>query len=82
MMRSLNAPYGATIILGNKVSETDGCRTQTAWNYSIGTQYAYPDSVVEGPSGNQLTTGFTYLMNAGLPASQTDWKWPGHHFQL
>ncbi|PYX90931.1 MAG: hypothetical protein DMG67_11855, partial [Acidobacteria bacterium] len=36
-------------MLGNRISEQVGCCTQTAWNYSATTQYAYPDSVVAGP---------------------------------
>jgi RHS repeat-associated protein len=70
-------------MLGNKVSETDGCCTQTAWIYSIGTQYAYPDSVVQGqgagplgsaPMGTQLTTSFTYLFSTGQVVTETDWN--------
>jgi RHS repeat-associated protein len=67
-------------MLGHKVAEQDGCCTQTAWNYSNTTAFGYPDSVVLGPSGNQLTTSFSYNQNSGLIASTTDWNGAGTNF--
>jgi RHS repeat-associated protein len=59
---------------GNKVLQQSGCCTSTAWNYSSATNYAYPDSVVVGPSGSQLTTSFTYFLGTGEVATSTDWN--------
>jgi RHS repeat-associated protein len=67
-------------ILGHKVAEQDGCCTQTAWNYSNTTAFGYPDSVVLGPAGNQLTTTYSYYQNTGLIASITDWNGQGTTF--
>lgn len=57
---------------GNLVNSQAGCCTFTQRNYSIATQYAYPDSVAVGPTGNQLTTFFTYNMATGTVATTTD----------
>jgi RHS repeat-associated protein len=65
-------------MLGNRltsqVGTSTGARTTSA--YSINTEYAYPDSVSVGPSGNQLTEGFTYNTNTGAASSTTD---PNNH---
>jgi RHS repeat-associated protein len=61
-------------MLGNKIAEQDGCCSTLAWNYSITTQFGYPDSLVQGPAGSQLTTSYTYNMNTGLRSSTTDWN--------
>jgi RHS repeat-associated protein len=59
-------------IAGNKVSAQDGCCTQATAAYSSITQYAFPDSLLIGPSGNQLSVSFTYNFNTGTVASATD----------
>ena len=59
-------------MLGNRINSTVGCCTNTAWSYSINTQYAYPDSIVIGPTGNQLTTNYTYDQNTGNVSTVTD----------
>jgi RHS repeat-associated protein len=56
--------------LTSQVGASTGARTTSA--YSINTEYAYPDSVSIGPSGNQLTGSFTYNMNTGAVSSATD----------
>ena len=59
--------------LGN-VTKTDVNGTvQTQMAFSASTQYAFPDSVTQGPStGPQLTTSATYNANTGLIATSTD----------
>jgi RHS repeat-associated protein len=59
-------------MLGNQLSAKSGCCTQIGSSYSATTQYAYPDSIAIGPSGNQLTTIFTYDMSNGRPATSID----------
>jgi RHS repeat-associated protein len=58
--------------LGNLLTTQAGCCTFTQRNFSATTQYAYPDSVVIGPTGNQLSTSFTYNMATGTVATTTD----------
>ncbi len=59
--------------LGNLLTADVDCCQREQWNYSVGTQYAFPDSVVRGPSsGPQLTTSFTYDSNTGLLTKTTD----------
>jgi RHS repeat-associated protein len=58
--------------LGNLITSQAGCCTFNQRNFSSVTQYAYPDSVVTGPSGNQLTTSFIYNMSTGTVANTTD----------
>jgi RHS repeat-associated protein len=57
-------------LLTSQVGTSTGARTTST--YSINTEYAYPDSVSIGPSGNQLTGSFTYNMNTGAASSATD----------
>ena len=59
--------------LGN-VTKTDVNGTvQSQVAFSVSTQYAFPDSVTQGPStGPQLTTSATYNANTGLIATATD----------
>jgi len=53
-------------------ADNDSC-TQTTLNFSATTEYAFPDSVVCGPSGGpSLTTRYTYDFNTGLVLSQKD----------
>jgi len=56
---------------GNALTSTMGCCTLQQTNFSSTTQYAYPDSVVIGPTGNQLTTSYVYNMS----------RHPGLHHQ-
>jgi hypothetical protein len=58
--------------LGNLITAQLDCCNQKQWNFSSATQYAYPDSVVRGPSGLQLTTSATYNMDTGTVATATD----------
>lgn len=59
--------------LGNLVKADVDCCQQEQWNFSATTQYAYPDSVVRGPSGGpQLTTSSTFNSSTGLVATSTD----------
>jgi RHS repeat-associated protein len=59
--------------LGNLLTAQLDCCNQKQWNFSSGTQYAYPDSVVRGPSGGtQLTTSATYNLDTGTVATTTD----------
>ena len=58
--------------LGNlRAADTDCC-TQEQWNYSSTTDYSYPDSVVRGPVGTQLTTSYGYDYWTGLNTQITD----------
>ena len=58
-------------VLGNRVAAQMGCCTHVQAVYSATTQYAYPDSIVNGPQGSQLTTSYTYNMSVGKVASIT-----------
>jgi RHS repeat-associated protein len=58
--------------LGNAVQADVNCCQQEQWIYSATTNYAFPDSVVRGPAGNQLTTTAMYNGYTGLVASTTD----------
>ena len=69
----ISTTYGYDM-LGNRITQQAGCCTTMAWNYSSTTQFAYPDAVVTGPSGSQLTTAYTYNQNTGQIASMTDWN--------
>ncbi len=58
--------------LGNlRTAQLDCCNSK-AFNFSSGTHYAYPDSVVRGPSGLQFTSSFTYDYDKGLLLTSTD----------
>lgn len=63
--------------LGNLLTSQIGCCTFAQRNFSGATEYAYPDSVITGPSGNQLTTSFIYNMATGTVAGTTD---PNNNF--
>ena len=58
--------------LGNQINAQDGCCTFIQRGFSAATQYAYPDSVVAGPAGNQLTTTLHYNIATGTVSSSTD----------
>ena len=58
--------------LGNiRTAQLDCCNSKT-FNYSSGTQYNYPDSIVRGPSGLQFTSSVTYNTDKGLVLTSTD----------
>jgi RHS repeat-associated protein len=58
--------------LGNiRTAQLDCCNSKT-FNYSSGTQYNYPDSVVRGPSGLQFTSSVTYNTDYGSVLTSTD----------
>jgi RHS repeat-associated protein len=59
---------------GNSLAMQDGCCTFQQRSFSAATNYAHPDSVSSGPSGNSLslTTNFTYNQLTGTLASVTD----------
>src|SRR6185312_1765415 len=59
--------------LGNLISVKVAGTLQQVMNFSSLTQYAFPDSVTEGPtSGPQLTTSATYNLTTGQIATATD----------
>jgi hypothetical protein len=59
--------------LGNLVSKQLNCCQQKQWNFSVATQYAFPDSVVSGPAGaSQLTSSATYYLTTGQIRTSTD----------
>ncbi len=59
--------------VGNLVEATVNNVLQQKFNFSANTQYAFPDSVVSGPtSGPQLTTSATYHLTTGQIATATD----------
>lgn len=68
--------------LGNvRTAQADCCVLKTL-NFSSTTQYAYPDSIVTGPSsGPQFTASFTYNLDNGLIFSQTDANGQATSFQ-
>ena len=59
--------------LGNLRQADVSCCQQKQWSFSAATQYAYPNSVTDGPpTGPQLTTTFAYNFHTGLLTSVTD----------
>jgi YD repeat-containing protein len=53
-------------VFGNFLQSSLNSAQQQQFNFSSTTQYAYPDSIVAGPSsGPQLTTIFTYYADTG-----------------
>lgn len=65
-----NLSYDLT---GNVVSAQADCCTQVQSTYTANYQYAYPESIISGPSGGpQLTTSATYNLYTGLVATSTD----------
>lgn len=63
-------------VAGNLVSNSSSCCDVARANYSIDTQYAYPDSQSRGAadpnSTVRITTRATYDFNTGLPLASTD----------
>jgi RHS repeat-associated protein len=60
-------------VLGNVLTASVAGTLQKQFAYTSTTNYAYPDSVVSGPSGGpQLTVSATYNSNTGQLASLTD----------
>jgi RHS repeat-associated protein len=59
---------------GNRLTSQEGCCRLKTQTFSSTTQYAYPDSVLTGPSGNSLslTTALTYNLATGTVASAKD----------
>jgi YD repeat-containing protein len=58
--------------LGNLVTAQLDNSTEKQWNFSSATQFAYPDSVVRGPSATQLTSSATYNLDTRTVATFTD----------
>jgi RHS repeat-associated protein len=54
-----------------RTAELDCCN-QKVFNFSVANQYAYPNSIVRGPSGMQFTTSGTYNFDKGLLLTSTD----------
>jgi RHS repeat-associated protein len=54
-----------------RTAELDCCN-QKVFNYSLAYQYAYPESMVRGPSGLQFTTSYAYNKDFGWLTSVTD----------
>lgn len=62
-------------ITGNLVKSSSSCCDQTTSNYTIDTQYAYPQSKTRGSATDpyaQVTTSGTYDFSTGLGLSATD----------
>jgi YD repeat-containing protein len=59
-------------ILGNQLTAQVDCCNLEQFNFSSTTQFAYPDSLIRGPSGTQFTTSWTYDFNTGLVLTQND----------
>ncbi len=62
-------------ITGNMVTASTSCCEQTAFTYTINTQYAYPESKTRGSASDwhaQVTTSAVYDFNTGLGTSATD----------
>ena len=62
-------------ITGNLVTASTSCCEQTSFNYTVDTQYAYPQSKTRGSATDayaQVTTSATYDFNTGLGLSATD----------
>jgi RHS repeat-associated protein len=59
---------------GNRLTAQSGCCTFSQQNYSAGTQFAFPDSIVAGPANNSLSlkTQFTYNLLTGTMATVID----------
>ncbi len=58
---------------GNVIQADVNSGQQKQWSYSGTTQYAYPDSILSGPSGGpQLTAGMTYNPYTGQTATTID----------
>ena len=67
--------------LGNVILAQVDCCNQKIFNFSSGTQYAYPDSVVRGPTGLQFTNSYTWNFDTGLVLSSTDENGQTTNFQ-
>lgn len=62
-------------VTGNLVKTSTSCCDQTSFNYTVDTQYAYPQSQTRGSATDwhaQVTTSATYDFNTGLGLSGTD----------
>lgn len=60
-------------VFGNLVQADLDCCQSKKWNFSSGTQYADPDSVVSGAAGGpQVTTSYTYNSYTEQVATTTD----------
>ena len=62
-------------ITGNMVTASTSCCEQTSLNYTVDTQYAFPQSKTRGSASDpyaQVTTSATYDFNTGLTLSATD----------
>jgi RHS repeat-associated protein len=58
---------------GNVVKADIDCCNQKVFNFSVGYQYAYPTSIVRGPTGGtQFTTSSTWNFDYGLMLTSTD----------
>ena len=62
-------------VTGNLVKKSSSCCEQTSANYTIDTQFTYPQSQTRGSATDgfaQVTTSATYDFSTGLPLSSTD----------
>jgi len=48
------------------------CCNLEQWVFSAATQYAYPDQIIRGPAGTQLSVSRTYDLSTGLVISARD----------
>ncbi|HEY6249576.1 MAG TPA: hypothetical protein VI685_06420, partial [Candidatus Angelobacter sp.] len=67
--------------LGNLILAQLDCCNQKTFSFSSGTQYAYPDSVVRGPSGLQFTSSYTWNFDTGVMLTSTDENGQTTNFQ-
>ena len=58
--------------LGNVRTVSTAGIQQSQVNYTSTTQYAYPESVIRGSGGTQLTTSFAYHNSSGMLVTTTD----------
>ncbi|MGZ8844876.1 MAG: RHS repeat-associated core domain-containing protein [Pyrinomonadaceae bacterium] len=62
-------------VTGNLVTASTACCEQTSFNYTVDTQFAYPQSKTRGSASDlyaQVSTSATYDFNTGLGLSGTD----------
>jgi RHS repeat-associated protein len=59
--------------LGNLLTAQLDCCNQKTFNFTVNTQWSFPDSITRGPSGGpQFTTSYTYDPDSSLLLASTD----------
>lgn len=62
-------------VTGNLVKTSSACCEETTFNYTVNTQYAYPESTTRGSASDwhaQITTSAIHDFNTGLMTHSTD----------